>query len=67
MDKHVFLYSKAWKVVLVNPGTEPRSPELQADSLPSEAPRKPRQQMYALHFLLETETEKAVKIETNVR
>ena len=25
-----------------NPGTEPRSPTLQADSLPSESPRKPR-------------------------
>ena len=26
---------------LPNPGTEPRSPALQADSLPSEPPRKP--------------------------
>ena len=28
--------------VLLNPGTEPRSPELQADSLPSEPPGKLR-------------------------
>ena len=27
---------------LPNPGTEPRSPALQVDSLPSEAPRKPK-------------------------
>ena len=31
---------------LTNPGMEPRSPALQADSLPSESPGKPRVEMH---------------------
>ena len=38
---HVFLQGS-----LPNPGIEPRSPALQADSLPSKPPEKPSIQMY---------------------
>ena len=34
---------------LLHPGIEPRSPVLQADSLPSEPPRKPIIRVYAAH------------------
>ena len=37
---------------LSNPGIEPRSPVLQADTLPSELPGKPRLQEGSFFFLL---------------
>ena len=36
---------------LPKPGIEPRSPELQADSLLSEPPGKPLVPLYVVHFL----------------
>ena len=38
---------------LPNPGTELRSPTLQADSLPSESPGKPKNTRMGCHFLLQ--------------
>ena len=38
---------------LSNPGIEPRSPALQADSLPSEPPGKPKNTGVGCHFLLQ--------------
>ena len=37
---------------LPNPGIEPRSPTLQADSLPPEPPGKPKNTGVGCHFLL---------------
>ena len=37
---------------LPDPGMQPGSPTLQADSLPSEPPRKPRIQFYRSLFLM---------------
>ena len=38
---------------LPNPGIEPRSPALQADSLPAEPPGKPKNTGVGFHFLLQ--------------
>ena len=38
---------------LPNPGIKPRSPTLQADSLPAEPPGKPKNTRVGCHFLLQ--------------
>ena len=49
---------------LLNPGIESRSPELQADSLPSEPPGKVRGGCFCFLFFKEEEEEEANKILT---
>ena len=41
---------------LPNPGSEPRSPALQADSLPSEPPGKPHEIMMGMAYYRKLET-----------
>ena len=46
MVSHALLHGN-----LPNPGTEPRSPALQTDSLPSEPPGKPQTNINMMHWL----------------